>query len=212
MMNSRMKDQTQKARHALSVLIVLTVLAGAVACTSLPKEVLDAVNGSSKEFLIGPEDVLDVMVWRNQDLSRTVVVRPDGMISIPLIGDVEATGVTANQLAERLAARLKEFKETPSVTVSVKEVNSYNVYVLGEVAKPGKYQLKSHTTVLQAIALAGGFTIYASKNKIQVVRNSGNGDGRPQEIRIPARYDDLVSGKGELGNFALKAADIVVVP
>jgi polysaccharide export outer membrane protein len=202
----------QKAKRTLSGLIVLTVLAGAVACTSLPKEILDEVKGSSREFLIGPEDVLDVVVWRNLDLSRTVVVRPDGMISIPLIGDVEARGVTANQLAERLAARLKEFKETPSVTVSVKEVNSYYVYVLGEVAKPGKYQLKSYTTVLQAIAMAGGFTIYASKNKMQVVRNGFNGDGRPREIRIPARYDDLVSGKGELGNFILKAADTVVVP
>jgi len=212
MTHYKAKGQTQKAKRAFSGLIVLTVLAGAVACTSLPKEVLDEVNGSSKEFLIGPEDVLDVVVWRNQDLSRTVVVRPDGMISMPLIGDMEARGVTANQLAERLAARLKEFKESPSVTVSVKEVNSYNVYVLGEVAKPGKYQLKSHTTVLQAIAMAGGFTIYASKNKMQVVRNRVNGDGRPQEIRIPARYDDLVSGKGELGNFILKAADIVVVP
>src|SRR3989441_4353273 len=172
MTHSKGKGHTQKAKRAISVLMVLTVLAGAVACTSLPKEVLDEVNGSSKEFLIGPEDVLDVVVWRNQDLSRTVIVRPDGMISIPLIGDVEARGVTANQLAERLAARLKEFKETPSVTVSVKEMNSYNVYVLGEVAKPGKYQLKSHTTVLQAIAMAGGFTIYASKNKMQVVRHS----------------------------------------
>jgi polysaccharide export outer membrane protein len=212
MTHFRARGQTQKATRALSGLIVLAVLAGAVACSGLPKELLDEVNGSSKEFLIGPEDVLDVVVWRNQDLSRTVVVRPDGMISIPLIGDVEATGVTANQLAERLAARLKEVKESPSVTVSVKEVNSYNVYVLGEVAKPGKYQLKSHTTVLQAIAMAGGFTLYASKNKMQVVRNRVNGDGRPQEIRIPARYDDLVSGKGELGNFILKAADIVVVP
>jgi len=202
----------QKTKRACSGLLVLTVLAGAVACTGLPKEVLDEVNGSSKEFLIGPEDVLDVVVWRNQDLSRTVVVRPDGMISIPLIGDVEAKGVTANQLAERLAARLKDFKESPSVTVTVKEVNSYNVYVLGEVTKPGKYQLKSHTTVLQAIAMAGGFTIYASKNKMQVVRNISNGDGRPHEIRIPARYDDLVSGNGDVGNFILKAADIVVVP
>jgi polysaccharide export outer membrane protein len=212
MTHSRAKGQTQKATRALRSLIVLAVLAGAVACTGLPKEVLDEVNGSSKEFLIGPEDVLDVVVWRNPDLSRTVVVRPDGMISIPLIGDVEATGVTANQLAERLAARLKDFKESPSVTVSVKEVNSYNVYVLGEVNKPGKYQLKSHTTVLQAIAMAGGFTIYASRNKMQVVRNRVNGDGPPREMRIPARYDDLVSGKGELGNFILKAADIVVVP
>src|SRR5437867_7787585 len=172
MTHARGKGHMQKAKRSRSVLIVLTVLAAAVACTGLPKEVLDEVNGSSKEFLIGPEDVLDVVVWRNQDLSRTVVVRPDGMISIPLIGDVEATGVTANQLAERLAARLKDVKENPSVTVSVKEVNSYNVYVLGEVAKPGKYPLKSHTSVLQASAMAGGFTIYAFKNKMQVVRNS----------------------------------------
>src|SRR2546427_11162804 len=212
MTHSRGKGHMQMAKRALSVLIVLTVLAGAVACTSLPKEVLDEVNGSSKEFLIGPEDVLDVVVWRNQDLSRTVVVRPDGMISIPLIGDVEARGVTANQLAERLAVRLKEFKETPSVTVSVKEVNSYNVYVLGEVAKACKYQLKSYTTVLQAIAMAGGFTNYPVKNKNQGGAQNANGDVRPHEIRIPARYDDLVSGKGELGNFILKAADIVVVP
>src|SRR5947208_10840624 len=101
MTQSRAKGQTQKAARALRGLIVLAVLAGAASCSSLPKEVLDEVNGSSKEFLIGPEDVLDVVVWRNQDLSRTVIVRPDGMISIPLIGDVEARGVTANQLAER---------------------------------------------------------------------------------------------------------------
>src|SRR2546425_11753210 len=111
MTHSRVKGHMQKAKRALSVLIVLMVLAGAVACTSLSKEGLDEVNGSSKEVLIGPEDVLDVVVWRNQELSRTVIVRPDGRISIPLIGDVEARGVTANQLAERLAVRLKEFKE-----------------------------------------------------------------------------------------------------
>src|SRR2546428_5274965 len=197
---SKTKGHTHMAKRAFSVLIVLTLLAGAVACTGLPKEVLDEVNGSSKEFLIGPEDVLDVVVWRNQDLSRTVIVRPDGMISIPLIGDVEARGVTANQLAERLAARLKDFKESPSVTVSVKEVNSYNVYVLGEVAKPGKYQLKSHTTVLQAIAMAGGLTIYAAKKKMQVGRNSANSDGRAHAIRIAAPHDELGSRKGDVRN------------
>ena len=94
----------------------------------------------------------------------------------------------------------------------MKEVNSYNVFILGEVQKPGKYQLKSHTSVLQAIALAGGFTLYASKNKMQVVTSEANGDGRPHEIRIPVRYDELLSGKGERGNFVLKSGDIVVVP
>jgi polysaccharide biosynthesis/export protein len=164
------------------------------------------------EFLLGPEDVLEVNVWRNQDLSRLVVVRPDGMISMPLIGDVQASGLTANQLAARIADRLREFKENPSVSVSVKEVNSYNIYVLGEVSKPGKYQVKSHTSILQAIALAGGFTLFASKNKLQVVRNSANGDGKPHEIRIPVRYDDLLTGGGGPGNFILKSGDIVVVP
>lgn len=166
----------------------------------------------SNEFLLGPEDILEVVVWRNQDLSRQVVIRPDGMISMPLIGDVQANGLTANQLAARIAERLKEFKENPSVSVSVKEVNSYNIYVLGEVTKPGKYQLKSHTSVLQAIAMAGGFTLFASKNKLQVVRNSSNGDGQPHEVRIRLRYDDLLAGTGEPGNFILKSGDTVVVP
>ena len=134
------------------------------------------------------------------------------MVSMPLIGDVQASGMTATQLAAKIADRLKEFKESPAVSVSVKEVNSYNVFILGEVQKPGKYQLKSHTSVLQAIALAGGFTLYASKNKMQVVTSEANGDGRPHEIRIPVRYDELLSGKGERGNFVLKSGDIVVVP
>jgi len=189
--------------------VVLACLAAGCAGRSgnVSKELAQPV-----EFLLGPEDVLEVNVWRNQDLSRLVVVRPDGMISMPLIGDVQASDLTANQLAARIADRLREFKENPSVSVSVKEVNSYNIYVLGEVSKPGKYQVKSHTSILQAIALAGGFTLFASKNKLQVVRNSANGDGKPHEIRIPVRYDDLLSGGGGPGNFILKSGDIVVVP
>lgn len=204
-----------KLRHthrAVVMFMVLVTIVGAFGCARLPNEILEEANKSSKDFLIGPEDVLDVVVWRNQDLSRTVVVRPDGMITMPLIGDVPASGFTANQVAARIADRLKEYKQDPAVSVSVKEVNSYNVFVLGEVTKPGKYQLKSHTTVLQAIAMAGGFTIYASKNRMQVVRSTANGDGQPHEIRIPARYDDLVFGKGELKNFVLKSGDLVVVP
>jgi polysaccharide export outer membrane protein len=181
-------------------------------CSSLPPEILSEVNQSPKEFLIGPEDVLEVTVWRNQELSRQVVVRPDGLISMPLIGDVKATGLTAAQLAESIASRLKEYKENPAVTVSVKEVNSYHVYVMGEVVKPGKLPLKSHTTVLQAIAMSGGFTQYASRNKMQVVRVSKNGQGEPHEIRIPIRYDDLVSGTGSVTNFVLKPGDTLVVP
>ena len=189
------------------ILLFAAVLPGCAAGLENVKEAPTVTD-----FLLGPEDVLEITVWRNQDLSRQTVVRPDGMVSMPLIGDVQASCQTANQLAARIADRLKEFKESPSVSVSVKEVNSYNVFVLGEVQKPGKYQLKSHTSVLQAIAVAGGFTIYASKNKMQVVTTEANGDGRPHEIRIPVRYEELLSGKGERGNFVLKSGDIVVVP
>jgi polysaccharide export outer membrane protein len=98
------------------------------------------------------------------------------------------------------------------VTVSVKEVNSYYVYVLGEVVKPGKYQLKSHATVLQAVAVANGFTVYAAKNRMQVIRNVQTEDGKSREFRIPARYDDLISGRGEIRNFVLKTGDVLVVP
>jgi polysaccharide biosynthesis/export protein len=153
------------------------------------------------------------VVWKNDDLSqKAVVVRPDGMISMPLIGEMMAGGLTSNQLASQIALRLKEFKERPAVTVSVKEVNSYYVYVLGEVGKPGKYQLKSHATVLQAVAVANGFTVYAAKNKMKVLRQVQGEDGKTREIRIPARYDDLISGSGEIGDFVLKTGDVIVVP
>lgn len=196
----------------ISLSLVVLLIVSLQGCTTSSKKVMQDTVVHSNDFLLGPEDVLEITVWRNQDLSRQTVVRPDGMVSMPLIGDVLASGMTATQLASKIADRLKEFKESPAVSVSVKEVNSYNVFILGEVQKPGKYQLKTHTSVLQAIAIAGGFSIYASKNKMQVVTTEVNGDGRPHEIRIPVRYDELLSGKGEGGNFVLKSGDIVVVP
>jgi polysaccharide biosynthesis/export protein len=203
----------QRIVGPFSVLLLLGFMAALVGCTQTSQEILEEANNSSKDFLLGPEDVLDIVVWKNEDLSQKgVVVRPDGKVSMPLIGDIVASGRTANQLASQIAARLKEYKDNPNVTVSVREVNSYYVYVLGEVAKPGKYQLKSNATVLQAVAIASGFTLYASKNKMQVIRNVPGDDGRTREVRIPARYDDLVSGKGEVGNFFLKTGDVVVVP
>jgi polysaccharide export outer membrane protein len=162
--------------------------------------------------LLGPEDVLEVTVWRNQDLSRTVVIRPDGKISLPLIGDVHASGLSAAQVAAKIAVRLTEFKENPNVSVSIKEVNSYFIYVLGEVLKPGKYPIKSYATVLQGVSLAGGFTLHASKNRMQVIRTVANGDGNENQLRIPVPYNELVSGKGQIENFVLKSGDTIVVP
>jgi len=198
--------------RAIVTLIVIITLEASLGCSGIPKALLDEMSQHPKDFVLGPEDVLEVMVWKNQDLSRQVVIRPDGMISMPLIGDVRANGVTAEQLAKRISEKLKEFKENPAVSVSVKEVNSYNVYVLGEVMKPGKYPLKSYTTLLQAISLAGGFTPYASKNLMQVVRNSGNGESRPHEIHIPVNYADILSGMGTPGNLLLRSGDTIVVP
>lgn len=193
------------------IVLAIDVASGAFsACAS--RFVVEQEYAAPAEFLLGPEDVLEITVWKNQDLSGTTVVRPDGLISMRIIGDVQAAGLTANALAKRIAERLAPFVTNPAVSVSVKEVNSYSIFILGEVAKPGKYNLKSYTTLLQAISMAGGFTEFAKKNKLQVVRNSPNGDGRLHEIRIPVRYDDLVAGQGEPGNFVLKPGDTVVVP
>jgi polysaccharide export outer membrane protein len=193
--------------------VTLLILVGNTGCQrTFPATAPIESRSGTTEFLLGPEDVLEVVVWRNQDLSRVMVVRPDGMISMPIIGDVQAAGLTPDQLADRITKRLKDFKENPSVSVSVKEVNSYTVFLLGEVARPGKYQLKSYTTILQAISLAGGFTPFAAKNKLQVVRHITNGDGAWHEVRLSMPYDDLISGRADPEYFMVKAGDTIVIP
>ena len=161
------------------------------------------------DYIIGPEDVLDIIVWRNTDLSKAVAVRPDGRISLPLVGDVGAAGRTVAQLVEAIADKLKEFKENPQVSIVVREVNSYAIYVLGEVSKPGKYPLKSKTTLLQAITLASGFTPAASRNKIVVFRF---GDQGGKDIKIKASYDDIIMRDDSPQNVQLKPGDTIVVP
>lgn len=193
-----------------SVLPVFVMGLVAFGCSSIIQERdYDAPSG----FMLGPEDVLEITVWKNADLSRTTAIRPDGLISMPIIGDVQASGLTADGLAHRISDRLKQYVAgSPAVSVSVKELNSYSIFVLGEVTKPGKYQAKSYVTLLQAISMGGGFTEYAKKNKLQIVRNRINGDNRLHETRIPVRYDDLLTGKGEPGNIILLSGDTVVVP
>ena len=161
------------------------------------------------DYIIGPEDVLEITVWKNQDLSKVVAVRPDGRISLPLIGEVTAVGKTPVQVTEDISLKLKEYKENPQVSIVLKEVNSYAIFVLGEVAKPGKYPLKSKTTLLQGITIAGGFTAMAARNKLVVFRFGVNG-GR--EERVKASYDDIVLRDGSLQNIELKPGDTVVVP
>ena len=163
-------------------------------------------------FVLGPEDVIEVVVWKTPELSRKVVIRPDGKISMALIGDVVASGLTTDQLAQKILEKYKAFKENPSVSVNVIEVNSYYVFIVGEVEKPGKLPLKSYTTVLQAMSLAGGFSQFASRDNILVIRNVEDEEGKLKEIRIPLRYSDLISEDGGMYNLTLKSGDTVIVP
>lgn len=161
------------------------------------------------DYIIGPEDVLEITVWKNADLSKQVQVRPDGRISLPLIGDVSAVGKTATQLTQEISTRLKSYMENPTVSIVVREVNSYQIYVLGEVTKPGKYPLKSKTTLLQAITIASGFTQVAARNKIVIFRFGKEGEGL---TKIKASYDDIVLRDGSDQNIELKPGDQIVVP
>jgi len=161
------------------------------------------------DYIIGPEDVLDITVWKNVDLSKTVQVRPDGRISLPLIGDVAAVSRTSAQLTEEISTRLKSYMENPTVSIVVKEVNSYAIFVLGEVIHPGRFPLKSKTTLLQAVTLASGFTPVASRNKIVIFRFAKDGDPL---MKIKASYDDIVLRDGINQNIELKPGDTIVVP
>jgi polysaccharide export outer membrane protein len=133
------------------------------------------INFGEGEYRLGPEDQIQFHVWKEPDLSTDVVVRPDGKISLPLIGEIEAVGKTATQLQEETAKRLKQYVTDPVVTVIVKEINSPKISVLGQVKRPDVYHIKQRMTVLDAIALAGGFTEYADRNKVVIIRGAKYG-------------------------------------
>src|SRR5262245_53710508 len=164
-------------RTMLSVLVFLAAAsvdaAWAQQRNSAPLPGKDAL--ALEEYRIGPEDVLNISVWKNDPMSRTVPVRPDGMISLPLLDDVRAAGLTPMQLRELLVQKLAEYVPSPSVSVIVSEVRSFKVSVLGEVNRPARYELKSRTTVLDVIALAGGFKLYAARTRIIIIRIEGDG-------------------------------------
>jgi polysaccharide export outer membrane protein len=165
----------------------------------------DANRGAAPEtYRIGPEDVLHISVWKNETMSRAVPVRPDGKISLPLLNDVQAAGLTTLELREVLTKKLAEYMPSPEVSVIVTDVRSFKVSVIGEVARPGRYELKSWTTVLDVLALAGGFTQFASRSRIIILQP----DGKTMK-RIPFNYNKLA---GEQENFYLRNGDIVLVP
>src|SRR4029077_2575781 len=152
------------------------------------------------------EDVLDISVWKNPELSRTVPVRPDGKVSLPLVNDIKAAGWSRGDMRDQVTERLTEFVPAPEVSVIVREVHSRKVAVVGAVKTPGRYELKSPMTVLEAIALAQGFTDFAARDRIVVLRQSGG-----TTTRIPFNYRKIADGM-EQENFFVRPGDIVVVP
>jgi len=158
----------------------------------------------SGDFRIGPDDLLHIAVWKNENLSRDVPVRPDGMISLPLVNDVRAQGLTPMELRDILTRRLSDFIPNPEVSVIVQEIHSPKASVLGEVVHPGRYDLKGRTTVLDALALAGGLTEFASRSRIVVLRESGT-----RVTRLRFNYDKALMD-GET-NFEVRPGDIILV-
>ena len=158
-------------------------------------------------YKIGAQDVIRVDVWREDQLTRTVPVRPDGKITLPLLNDIQAAGLTPMELAGVIREELKKFITNPQVTVSVSEINSRRIYVNGEVNKSGAYQLIPHMTVLQALSGSGGFTAFARIKNIYVLRNE---NGKP--VKIPFNYKQAITGKNPEQNIELQPGDVVVVP
>ncbi|BCS36086.1 GumB protein [Luteitalea sp. TBR-22] len=193
-------------RSCIALLLLLASLAAPVAAQA-PAKPTGPTVATEPGFTIGPEDVLGVLVWREADVSGDVTVRADGMVTLPLIRDVKAAGLTPNELAEQIQTALREFITDASVTVVVRQMNSRKVFITGEVGKPGAYPLTAQTTVMQLIAIAGGLTEFASSNDITVMRME---DGRSVSHRF--EYKDVAKGKKAEQNLVLRPGDTVVVP
>ena len=159
-------------------------------------------------FVIGNNDVLAISVWKEPDISRSVPVRSDGKISLPLAGEVQAAGLTPLKLEQEIAVKLQSYISEPEVTVIVQQINSQKFNILGMVSKPGSYSLTTSSTVLDAIALAGGFRDFAKQKSIYVLRQNPNGN----ELRLPFNYKDVVKGKNADQNVKLQPNDTIVVP
>lgn len=158
-------------------------------------------------YVIQANDLLEIFVWKEPELSRKVLVRPDGRISVPLVQDLQAAGLTPVQLKERIEEQLHEFIATPSVTVIVDAIQHYRIYVTGKVNNPASFMLEKPITVLQALSLAGGFQEYANESDIKVVRTYGD-----EYVYMDFNYKDVIRGRETRQNILLNSGDVVVVP
>jgi polysaccharide export outer membrane protein len=167
-----------------------------------------AAHPHDDTYTIGADDVLAINVWKEPEVSRTVPVRSDGKISLPLAGEVQASGQTPRQLERELASKLQSFISEPEVTVIVAEVRSQKFNILGQVSRPGAYPLTNASTVLDAIAIAGGFRDFAKQKSIYVLRQNPDGG----QSRLPFNYKDVIKGKNSIQNIKLQPRDTIVVP
>ena len=191
-----------------SLVSAQTVSGTAATPTNQNADASAAVKAHDDSFVIGNDDVLAINVWKEPDVSRSVPVRSDGKISLPLVGEVQAAGRTPLKLEQDIAARLKSFIAEPEVTVIVQQINSQKFNILGMVNKPGSYLLTNSATVLDAIALAGGFRDFAKQKAIYVLRLNADGS----QTRIPFNYKEVVKGTNTAQNIKLQPRDTIVVP
>ncbi len=169
------------------------------------KKIVGDVVASSDKYIIGPEDVLHIFVWKEEFLTKTVPVRIDGKISLPLLDDIQAAGLTPLQLKEELTSRLKGFVDNPTVTVTVTEANSYRVFISGEVKTPGIIRIRSEITLVKLIIMAGGFTEWANKRKILIITKED-----AKEKKITVNYNKIIDG--DIPDIAIKNGDAVIIP
>jgi polysaccharide export outer membrane protein len=166
-----------------------------------------ALRQLSPDYPIGPEDVLEISVWKEEGLKKEVLVRPDGGISFPLVGDMQAAGKTAREIQQEIAQRLSKYMAEPVVSVAVLKVVGNKIYVIGRVNKPGEYIAGRYVDVMQILSMAGGLTPFASENRIKVLRKNNGKD-----VVFPFRYSEVKAGENLDQNIMLKGGDVVVVP
>jgi polysaccharide export outer membrane protein len=193
----------------LGRVLLLAVMVCTSACSWVRGEevIPGSVTSAPDQYQVGPNDVLSIVVWKQPDISAgQIPVRPDGRISLPLAGEIEVSGLTARQIKEVVTERLKEYVTEPNVTVMVLQVNYPVVYVVGEVTRPGPVPIRQDTTVLQLISMAGGFTSFADRDDVKILRRD-----KGKEYRLNFDYDAVVKGKRPEQNVIVRPGDVIVV-
>jgi polysaccharide biosynthesis/export protein len=204
--------KTKLLHRTLPLFYFILFLFMIASCSKTGYQIIDrddamlAALQQNKPYLLGSGDTLKVTVWRHEEASSDAVIMPDGKISLPLVGEMAAAGLTVDELKNELNRKYSEYITEPHITITVKETNSLKIYVLGEVEHPGEFKLNSYTDVLQALSMAGGFTMYANKSTIHIIRKEGD-----KKIKITFNYNEVVAGKKLNQNIPLKPGDVIVV-